>query len=225
MTFIKICGITNIEDARASIDMGADVLGFVFAESPRKISPSTAQKIISQLPPNRLYVGVFVNHTTDQIIKIKKFCGLNTVQIHDDISDMDQIKKEFRIIKGFRVKPDNPIPHLSDPNIIMLLDTYSKTAHGGTGKTFDWQKAIDIAKKQPIILAGGLTPENVTLAIETVRPFAVDVSSGVEKSKGLKDHQKISAFIEKVRATNQKYQSKQKYQSIIDYFLPNNSFE
>jgi len=225
MTFIKICGITNIEDAHASIDLGADALGFVFAESPRKVSPSTAKTIISQLPSNGLYVGVFVNHTTDEIIKIKKFCGLNTVQIHDDLSDMDQIKKDFRMIKGFRVKPDHPIPHVDDPNIIMLLDTYSKTSHGGTGMTFDWQKAVDIANKQPIILAGGLTPENVALAIETVRPFAVDVSSGVEKSKGLKDHQKISAFIKNVRETDQENPSMQKYQSIKDYFLPNNSFK
>jgi phosphoribosylanthranilate isomerase len=219
MTFIKICGITNINDARFALDMSADALGFIFAESPRKISPKTAQTIISQLPSNRLYIGVFVNHTSENIIKIKNYCGLDTVQIHDDITDMDQIYKDMRIIKGVRVKPDNPIPQLNHPNIIMLLDTYAKSSHGGTGKTFDWQKAIDIAKQQPIILAGGLTPDNVSSAIETVRPLAVDVSSGVEKSKGLKDHKKISAFIENVRATDQKNPLRQEYQQFKDYFI------
>jgi len=218
MTFIKICGITLKEDAFAAIDMGADALGFVFAESPRKVSPKTAQTIIKQLPSNKLYVGVFVKHTQEEILKIKEYCGLDTVQIHDAIVGMDQLKKTSPIIRGFRVKHNQPIPQIIDPNVIMLLDTYSKTSHGGTGKTFDWQKAIDIAKQQPIILAGGLTSENVALAIETVRPFAVDVSSGVEKSKGLKDHQKIRAFIEKVRTTDQKISSQQKSQNIKEFF-------
>jgi phosphoribosylanthranilate isomerase len=219
MTYIKICGITNIKDARIAIDMGADALGFIFAESPRKISPKTAQTIISQLPLDRLYIGVFVNHTPTDIIKIKNECGLDTVQIHDDIADIDQIYKDIRIIKGVRVKPDKPIPQFNHPNIIMLLDTYAKSSHGGTGKTFDWQKAIAIAKQKPIILAGGLTPDNVSLAIETVRPFAVDVSSGVEQSKGLKDHKKVCAFIENVRATDQKMPSLQKHQNFKDYFM------
>jgi len=223
MTFIKICGITNLEDARISVDNGADALGFVFAESPRKIMPEAAQKIISQLPSDKLYVGVFVDHSLKEIHEIKKYCGLNTIQIHKDIADIDQITKDIRIIKGFRVKPDNPIPKFIDPNIIMLLDTYSKSSHGGTGKTFDWQKAIDISNQQPIILAGGLTPENVTEAIETVNPFAVDVSSGVEKSKGLKDHNKICNFIEKVRDTDFKKPSQQGYQNMNDYFMPYNS--
>jgi phosphoribosylanthranilate isomerase len=219
MTFIKICGITNVEDARVCIDNGADALGFVFAESPRKITPKTAQKIISQLPSDKFYIGVFVTHSSKESLEIKEYCGLNTVQIHNDIADIDQLTKDVRIIKGFRVKPDNPIPEAIDPKIIMLLDTYSKSSHGGTGKTFDWQQAINIAIQQPIILAGGLTPDNVAKAIETVRPFAVDVSSGVEKSKGFKDHNKICAFIEKVRETDPKKLSQQKYQNIQDYFL------
>jgi phosphoribosylanthranilate isomerase len=219
MTFIKICGITNIADADAAIDMGADALGFIFAESPRKITPKIAQTIISNLPSNRLYIGVFVNHTSADIINIKKYCGLDTVQIHDDISDIDRIYQDIRIIKGVRVKPNTPIPQFNHPNIIMLLDTYAKSAHGGTGKTFDWQKAIDIAKQQPIILAGGLTPDNVSSAIETVRPFAVDVSSGVEKSKGLKDHNKICTFIENIRAMDLKIPSNHKYQNFKDYFV------
>jgi len=223
MTFIKICGITNIEDAYVALDMGADALGFVFAESPRKISPKTAQEIISQLPSDRLYIGVFVNHSQEEMVEIKEYCGLDTVQVHGDITNVDQITKDIRIIKGFRVKPDNPIPQVIAPNIIMLLDTYSKSSHGGTGKTFNWQKAIQIASQQPIFLAGGLTPDNVALAIETVRPFAVDVSSGVEKSKGLKDHKKICSFIEKVRATDKKDTSQQKFKNIKDYFLPYNA--
>jgi len=217
MTFIKICGITNIEDANVAVDMGTDALGFIFANSPRQITPKTAHEIISSLPSDRLVVGVFVNYQPKEIIEIKEYCGLDTVQIHDDITDLDQIKSHVRLIKGIRVKPGQPIPQLFDPNIIPLLDTYSKSTQGGTGKTFDWHQAIDIANKQPIILAGGLTPENVDLAIKTVRPFAVDVSSGVEKAKGLKDHKKISAFIKQVRSTDQKVSSHQ-YVRFKDYF-------
>jgi len=202
MTFIKICGITNINDAQAAIDMGADALGFIFAESPRKVTPETARNIISQLPSNCLYIGVFVNHSKEDIISIKDYCGLSTVQLHDDISlspDEFHTNSHFPIIRAIRVKPDEPIPQSINSNVMLLLDTYSKTAHGGTGQTFDWQKAVPVARKRPVILAGGLKPDNVALAVETVQPFAVDVSSGVEKSKGIKDHLKIQAFIDNVR--------------------------
>jgi phosphoribosylanthranilate isomerase len=219
MAFIKICGITNIDDAHAAIDRGADALGFVFAESPRQITPKNAQKIISQLPSDRLYIGVFVNHTQQEMIEIKEYCGLDTVQIHNDIEGMDQIKKNVRIIQGIRVQPDKPILKMNDPNIIILLDTYSKSSHGGTGKTFDWKKAIDIAAQQPIILAGGLNAENVVSAIKTVRPFAVDVSSGVEKEKGIKDHKKLNDFIQNVREIDQDAPFQNKSQNIKNHFL------
>jgi len=219
MTFIKICGITNTEDAHVAVDMGADALGFVFAESPRKITPKHAQKIISQLPSDRLYIGVFVNHTSKEILEIQQYCGLDTVQIHNDIEGLGQLNKNIRIIKGIRVQSEKPIPKNLDPNIIILLDTYSKSAHGGTGKTFDWNKAIDISEQQPIILAGGLNANNVVSAIKTVHPFAVDVSSGVEKEKGIKDHNQIKQFIQKVRENDQETPSQKNHKNIKHYFL------
>ncbi|ETR71724.1 MAG: N-(5'-phosphoribosyl)anthranilate isomerase [Candidatus Magnetoglobus multicellularis str. Araruama] len=220
MAFIKICGITNIQDAQAAIDMGADALGFVFAESPRKVSPETVQTIIARLPSDRLYIGVFVNHSLKEMLEIKTFCGIDTVQIHDEKALDFSVNQGFKIIMGLRVKPNTPVPGSIDPNVILLLDTYSKDAFGGTGKTFDWQKAVSIAKQRPIILAGGLTPDNVIHAIETVHPFAVDVSSGVEKNKGQKDHGKMKAFIHNVRKTTI-HPSAHKSMTMKAHFTPN----
>jgi len=216
-THIKICGMTNFEDAQAAIEMGADALGFIFAESPRKVTPEDVRDIIVQLPKDKLYIGVFVNHPFEKVLWAYDFCNLEAVQLHGDekIVDNQMINEnplscDFpqsfanKVIKGFRVGPDNPPPESYDPKVMLLLDTYSQSSHGGTGKTFDWQQAIPIARQRSIMLAGGLNPDNVGKAIETVRPFAVDVSSGVELEKGIKDHSKMKAFIENVRKTDRK---------------------
>lgn len=218
MTFIKICGMTNIDDARAAIEMGADALGFIFADSPRKVVPEKVRDIISQLPENKKFVGVFVNHPYKKVLSIKEFCNLNAIQLHGDemiLDDNDKMldypesyhfpKSEASfVIKGIRVGPGHPVPSSIDPQVMLLLDTYSKTSHGGTGQTFDWQQAVDIASKRQIMLAGGLNPDNVDQAIKIVRPFGVDVSSGIELEKGRKNHDKMRAFIENVRAADKK---------------------
>ena len=218
MTFIKICGMTNLNDATAAIEMGADALGFILAESPRYVSPETVRDIISRLPNNKKYVGVFVNHPYKKVLWTKEFCKLDFVQLHGDeliLDDNDIILDDPEsyhfpksqascVIKGLRVRPDKPIPSSIDQKVLLLLDTYSKTAHGGTGQTFDWQLAVDIASKRKIMLAGGLNPENVSDAIKMVHPFGVDVSSGIELKKGIKNHDKMRAFINNIREVDKK---------------------
>ena len=201
MVRIKICGITNIEDALLSVDLGANALGFVFYEgSKRYIKPDNAQSIISKLPPFVTTVGVFVNQKLEEIKKIKEKAGFDDIQLHGDESPDFCMKLEGKIIKAIRVKDSiNPEEIESYPTQAILIDNYSTEAYGGTGETFRWEilKGFDTSKK--IILSGGLTPENVAQAIRIVNPYAVDVSSGVEENPGKKNPDKLKRFIQAVR--------------------------
>ncbi len=197
MVRIKICGITNIEDALLSVDLGANALGFVFYEgSKRYIKPENAQSIISKLPPFVTTVGVFVNQKLEEIKKIKEKAGFDAFQLHGDEPPDFCMKLEGKIIKAIRVK-DSIDPRVieSYPTQAILIDNYSTEAYGGTGETFRWEilKGFDTSKK--IILSGGLTPENVAQAIRIVNPYAVDVSSGVEDSPGKKNPDRLKRFI------------------------------
>ncbi|NPA61532.1 MAG: phosphoribosylanthranilate isomerase [Epsilonproteobacteria bacterium] len=196
MLRVKICGITNYADAMASISAGADALGFVFYKSsPRYISPSDAKKIIDRLPPFIGRVGLFVNEGEDTINTISKYCNLTVSQIHFDVDEESLDHLNVRALPVVRVKEPKDI--LKYKNRYRLVDVFSEE-YGGTGErlNLDWFKGIDCSK---IILAGGLTPENVK-EVRRYNFFGVDVSSGVEKIKGRKDHLKVKQFIRNAKA-------------------------
>lgn len=200
MLWVKICGITNLLDARAAAELGADAVGFVFAPSPRQVSPELAKEIIVCLEGRATTVGVFVNEDLRRMTEIREYCGLDLLQLHGDETEHDVAGFGAAAIKAVRVR--DRLDEWQDryPTATLLLDTYVPDAHGGTGKTFDWSLAVDAARRRPIILAGGLTPDNVAAAVELVRPFGVDVSSGVEKEPGRKDHEKLADYIRRAKA-------------------------
>ncbi len=200
----KICGITRIEDALAAVQAGADAIGFVFyPKSPRAVTFQQARDIIRALPPFVTTVGLFVNTSRCEMGELLDAVPLDLLQFHGDeaVADCDGWHRPY--IKAVRVKAGDDIaaacrafPSASG----ILLDTYVEGVPGGTGEAFDWS-LIPQGLSKPVILAGGLTPDNVAAAIAQVRPYAVDVSGGVEASRGIKDHAKIQAFIEAVRSS------------------------
>ncbi|OOH81262.1 N-(5'-phosphoribosyl)anthranilate isomerase [Pseudomonas koreensis] len=198
----KICGITRIEDALAAVEAGADAIGFVFyAKSPRAVTVQQARAIIQALPPFVTTVGLFVNASRCELGEILDAVPLDLLQFHGDeaVEDCEGWHRPY--IKALRVKAGDDIAAAVDayPSASgMLLDTYVEGVPGGTGEAFDWS-LIPQGLSKPLILAGGLTPENVADAVARVKPYAVDVSGGVEASKGIKDHAKIHAFINAVR--------------------------
>jgi len=202
MTKVKICGITNIKDALKAASLGADALGFVFyKKSPRFIGPYKAKKIIDQLPPFVTPVGLFVNQQEGAVRQIAEFCGITTLQFHGDESPAYVSRfKKYHVIKAFRVQEKIDLAELKKYKeaSAFLFDAYQEDAFGGSGKVFNWS-LIKGAKSlnKPIILSGGLHYNNVVEAIEEVRPFAVDVSSGVEDSPGKKNERSLRLFIEK----------------------------
>jgi phosphoribosylanthranilate isomerase len=197
---IKICGITNIEDALLAVDLGADALGFVFyKESKRYIRPKEVHNIISELPPFIITVGVFVNQELDEIRNIKEEAGFDAFQLHGNESP-DFCKNFRRVIKAFRVGEDISLKEIeSYPAQAILFDTYSTKGYGGTGESFRWEILKGLNTSKRIILSGGLSPENVAKAIRIVNPYGVDVSSGVEDYPGKKNPEKLKKFIETVR--------------------------
>ncbi len=198
---VKICGITNIEDAVAAAEYGADAIGFVFQpKSPRAITPETAKNIVSALPPFITTIGVFVNESKREIEKIIRYVGLNIVQLHGN-EPPDACQLNRKVIKAIRVKDLTDLEPLKRYNVsAFLLDTYSPHTMGGTGQIFNWDIAVEAKKFGRIILAGGLNHENIEEAIKWVRPYGIDVATGVESNKkGEKDHKKLKLFIEKAR--------------------------
>ena len=200
---VKICGITDYEDASMAVELGAGALGFIFADSPRQITPQKARDIIRAMPPFVKTVGVFVDEEPAAIKEMIHYCGLDLVQLHGDESPDLCCDLMPYTIKALRIKDESSLRtsriYLGKVRAL-LLDTYSKDKAGGSGKTFDWQLAIKIKKLGiPIILAGGLGPSNIDGAISTVRPYAVDVNSGVEERPGKKSHTLMKDLMEKVR--------------------------
>lgn len=202
MIKVKICGITNLDDAIAACEFGADALGFIFyKESPRYIDPSRAGEIIKKLPPLVKSAGVFVNLDEPSIRRIIEVTGIGILQLHGEEPPEFCALFSRPVVKAIRIKGSDSLPQLLTYNVsAFLLDSYSKTAHGGTGKGFDLDIAIEAKRYGRIILSGGLTPDNIVDAVERVRPYAVDVSSGVEASKGKKDHEKMRLFIERAKS-------------------------
>ena len=199
----KICGITRVEDALAAVEAGADAIGLVFyAKSPRAVTVQQARSIINALPPFVTTVGLFVDASRCELGEMLDAVPLDLLQFHGDESPENCEGYHRPYIKALRVKPGDDIAAqvaLYKNASGVLLDTYVPGIPGGTGEAFDWALVPEGLSK-PIILAGGLTAENVAQAIARVRPYAVDVSGGVEAAKGIKDAQKIRAFMQAVRA-------------------------
>ena len=196
---VKICGITNLPDAIGALDAGADALGFVFHEkSPRHLSVKAAADILRRLPPFVAKVGVFVNAAETAVLETVSLCGLDTLQFHgDEPPEFCRRFSPLKVYKAFRVQNIGSLAALTAfQTDAWLLDSFLPETFGGTGATFNWDLAIEARKLgRPIILAGGLTPENVADAVRQVRPYAVDVSSGVESAPGRKDSRKVHDFI------------------------------
>ena len=203
----KVCGITNLTDARYCAGAGVDFLGFIqYEKSPRYVEPSMAHDIIEWLYGPET-VGVFVDAPIEIVNERVDEVGFSMIQLHGHETPWECSQIKVPVIKALRVRPgDDPdqlrarmteyVPYVN----YFLLDTYHETAYGGTGQSFDWTIAQTLAKDFPIFIAGGLNPENVTRAMKITQPFAVDVSSGVEESPGQKDLDKLTAFIELVQA-------------------------
>jgi phosphoribosylanthranilate isomerase len=192
-TRVKICGITNKEDANMVSILGADAIGFVFAESKRRITPEKAREIIKELPPFITTVGIFVDETLKEINELAEFIKLDTIQLHGSESEEYCSKVNRKVIKSIQVTKND-----TRESLINKMQDYSVSAFiidpgKGSGKTFNWEIARKINK--PIIIAGGLNPENVGQVIRKLKPYGVDVSTGVEKDFGIKDKEKVEKFI------------------------------
>lgn len=201
-TRIKICGLTRLADAVAAVEAGADALGFVFVPgTPRFVTPAQAAAIVRELPPFVTKVGLFVNSPESLIRETVAAAGLDTVQLHGEETPefAAALQGMVKVLKAFRIRDSASlalVPPYRDAVDALLLDTFVAGAHGGTGAKFDWSLALPAKELgRPVILAGGLTPDNAAEAVRQVRPFALDVSSGVESAPGHKDAEKIRRFI------------------------------
>lgn len=202
---IKICGITNAIDALGAVDAGADALGFIFhKKSPRYVQPNVVKSIVAQLPPFVLPIGVFVNEEAPTVRSLMDECGLALAQIHGDESPSYCETLGRPALRALRLRDRSTFLAMAEYKGRsgirgFILDAFSEAAYGGTGETADWDLAAEAAQAFSFLLAGGLTPDNVAMAIQKVRPYGVDVSSGVEIRPGKKDPVKVQAFIRAVK--------------------------
>jgi len=202
MTKIKICGIKTVDDALAAIDLGADLIGFNFyPKSPRYVEVGHCRGIMSTVRKygHVKYVGVFVNASVDEINAAMDTCGLSLAQLHGDETAEMLSELDGKAFKAFRGIPENINGFARNDAPAFLLDASVKGVYGGSGVTADWNGAAELAKKYPLLLAGGLTPENVAEAVGRVKPWGLDVASGVESATGKKDPSKMKAFVQAVR--------------------------
>ncbi len=205
--FVKVCGITRREDADAAVEVGASALGFVFwPKSPRAIDPYRARAIVSSLPPFVSAVGVFVDQPAAYVNGVAGLVGLSAVQLHGDepVEYAAAINRPVVKAVGLRhgVAPPAGMVESWPTRVLVLVDVHDPVRRGGTGRTVDWSVAAAIARRRRVVLAGGLTPENVGEAIARVQPFGIDVSSGVEAAPGIKDHGRIKALFEAVHGSS-----------------------
>lgn len=202
MTKIKICGLQTIEHALTAVESGADYIGFVFARSKRQVNPDQAKLIIDQLPATVKSVGVFVNESLDTMLEIASYCGLDILQLHGS-ETLDHYKDSpLPIIKSVSIKSSSQTNNSEDLNLpqsdYLLFDTWHKNMAGGCGEAFDWNALSALSIEKPFFLAGGLNTDNIQEAIQRIKPYAVDISSGVE-TNGIKDKAKIKSFIQLVK--------------------------
>jgi phosphoribosylanthranilate isomerase len=197
----KVCGITRAQDALHAVNHGATALGFVFwPQSARYIAPEDAAAIVRELPGSVRTVGVFVNQSIEELLAVVRSTGITTVQLHGDESPEYAARCGSPVWRALPLHTANGSLTCWPDAMTILLDAHDPARRGGTGRPIDWTQAARVAARRPVILAGGLTPENVGEAIATVRPFGVDVSSGVEAAPGVKDPDKVARFLERVRA-------------------------
>ena len=209
VAFVKICGITRAEDAEAAVECGADAVGFIFwPESPRCVDVSVAREIAASLPRDVSAVGVFVNQPADEVNRIAHQVDLGAVQLHGD-EGADYVRVMSRpVIKAVSLAALMARGATSVgfatwfKDVRLLLDVHDPVKRGGTGRTIDWTLAAEIARSRDFVLAGGLTPENVSEAIARVQPFGIDVSSGVEARPGIKDHRRLKALFEAIHGSH-----------------------
>jgi phosphoribosylanthranilate isomerase len=197
----KICGITRLPDALHAVRHGATALGFVFwPESPRCIAPEGAAAIVRELPDTVAAVGVFVNQSVDEIVRIATAAGISTIQLHGDEPADYAAALTWQVWRAVPLATVNGSLSAWPLDTTIVLDAHDPVRRGGTGQPIDWTLAAHVARTRRVVLAGGLTPDNVQHAIATVRPFGVDVSSGVEEAPGVKNFEKVAQFLERARA-------------------------
>jgi phosphoribosylanthranilate isomerase len=199
---VKICGLTSLDDALHAANCGADALGFVFySKSSRYVAPEAVRTILSGLPPLVTTVGLFVNQTLTEVERVTSFCGLDIIQLHgDEPPEFCAALAPRRVIRAVRLRDADSLADLETLAVsAVLLDAWVPDRFGGTGHRCDWQLAGEVARRRPMVLAGGLCPANVAQAVRQVRPYAVDVSSGVELSPGRKDPAKVADFIRQAK--------------------------
>ena len=198
--FVKVCGLTRLTDALHAVQQGATAVGFVFwPGSPRYVTPDRAAEIIAELPSSVMAVGVFVNETTDGIRRIAAHAGLSAVQLHGDEPPAYAEAIAWPVLRSVTLESAADACEAWPAETTLLLDAADPERRGGTGEVIDWAGAADVARQRRIVLAGGLTPANVADAIRIVRPFGVDVSSGVEDSPGVKSFEKVTQFLVNAR--------------------------
>jgi len=201
MTRVKICGITNAFDARLAVHAGATAIGLIFARSPRRVTVAAAQDVVVVIPPFVEIVAVFMDAPVGEVRDVCSSLRIHTVQLHgfEGPDYVRELKREFAVVKACSVESTAEIESLADYGAdAYLVDSRSPTGAGGTGRTCDWALARAAASQYPVILAGGLSPDNVRRAVTLVRPYAVDASSSLEESQGKKDPQKMRRFVEEV---------------------------
>jgi len=199
MTLVKICGITNVGDARIAADAGADAVGFIFAESPRRVSIEEARRISAALPENILRVGVFVDEDPAEISRISREVGLDVAQLHGDETPeaVTAVRQGgVKVMKALRVRDAFTLEALDGYEAdLVLLDAYSDEMRGGTGRRFDWEVAKSLGGRDNIVVSGGLGPENVREAVEFFEPYGVDASSSLEDAPGRKNGERVRRFV------------------------------
>jgi len=204
--FAKVCGLTRLTDALHAVKHGATAVGFVFwPKSPRFIAPELAAGIIRELPGTVIAVGVFVNQPIDEITRIAAQAGIAAIQLHGDEPPAYAPALPWPVLRATALEEVNGSLTDWPPDTLILLDVHDPVRRGGTGRTIDWSRAAGIAAGRRIVLAGGLTPDNVGAAIDAVRPYGVDVSSGVEEAPGVKNFDKVARFLENARAAFERH--------------------
>ena len=199
MIFVKVCGITNVGDARVAVEAGADAIGMIFAESPRQVSMEEARRISDALPGQVLKVGVFVNSSPDEVLRTAREVGLNLAQLHGDetLEEAAEVRAGgIAVMKALRVRNAEDLADVERFEAdLFLLDAFSEKVRGGTGKTFDWGVAKSLKGRGNIVVSGGLGPENVRAAIDFFDPYGVDASSSLEDAPGEKNEDSVRRYI------------------------------
>jgi len=199
MTKIKICGNTRKEDVDLAVELGVDLLGFIFTRSKRQVRVDDVKALLADVPETIGRVGVFVDESPEQIAAVADACPLTAIQVYRPLTQADR-SLGLLLLPAFRVQAGEELAAMPiEPDDHPLLDTWAPDIIGGTGRTWAWSQAKDVARKYPVVVSGGLTPENVDSAVRTLHPWGVDVCSGVESEPGRKDHTKLRAFVEAVR--------------------------